>query len=79
MMNDDREIAGKAWTYHDDPKTTAAIVVGAAILGIVLALALNMGGERTKVATNAPGSAAPVTAPPLVPEPPVGSTVEPRT
>jgi hypothetical protein len=77
-MNDDREIAGKAWTYHDDPRTTAAIVVGSAILGIVLALALNMSGERTKMATNAPTSA-PITAPPLVPEPPVGSTVEPRS
>ena len=47
-------------------------MIGAAILGIVLALALNSGGERTKVATSAPSSPAPVTAPPLVPAPPVG-------
>jgi hypothetical protein len=78
-MTDDRETAGKGWTHHDDPRTTAAIVVGSAILGILLALALNMAGERTKVATNAPTTSAPVTAPPLVPEPPVGAKVEPRT
>lgn len=78
-MSEDRDIAEKAWTHHDDPRTTAGVVIGAAILGIVLALALNSGGEHTKVATSAPSSPAPVTAPPVVPAPPVGSTIEPRT
>jgi|RhiMetStandDraft_4_1073278.scaffolds.fasta_scaffold1043956_1 hypothetical protein len=75
-MSEDLDAAGKPWNYHDDPRTMAAIALGAAILGIVLALALNSVGERTSVATNAP---APVTAPPLVPSPPVGSKVEPKT
>src|SRR5262249_5427275 len=76
VMGEDLEAAGKPWNYHDDPKTMAAIAIGAAILGIVLAFALNSAGERTSVATNAP---APVTAPPFVPTPPVGSKVEPKT
>ena len=66
------------WSYHDNPKVVGGIVAGAAILGIALALALNTGSDRTKVAT-APSSQAPVTAPPVIPVPPVGSTVEPKT
>ena len=78
-MSDDRESAEKPWNYHDSPQAVAGIVIGAAVLGIVLAFALNGVGERHKVATNAPTSPAPVTAPPLVPEPPVGSKIEPKT
>ena len=67
----------RQWSYHDNPKVIGAIAAVAGLLGIVLALAFNSGGERTTVATVTPPP--PVTAPPLVPEPPVGSTVEPKT
>jgi hypothetical protein len=70
--------AGKPWNYHDDPRAIGAIAIGAAILGIGLALVLNSGGEFTRLAT-APSSHAPVTAPPVVPEPPVGTIIEPKT
>jgi hypothetical protein len=76
VMGEDLDTA-KPWNYHDSPKAIGTITIAAAVLGIALALALDSGGERTRVAT-APSSQAPMTAPPVVPVPPVGSNIEPK-